>query len=273
MRLLVQSDLHQDDGGTPFDPSTVDAAFDAVVVAGDAAGRLTRSVRWLADRYAGVPVVYVPGNHDFYRDGSEPGYHVEGETADAHDVAAGTDVRLLTDGETMIDGVRFVGGTLWTDLRATVLACGSTSFGLARARKGMNDYCYIHRTSTTRASRRIKPEDTIGWHRATKRFLRSATTDGNDAPTVVVTHHAPSLRSVPDPAHELAGCYASDIEDVVGSSGAVLWVHGHVHLAADYAVGGTPVLCNPRGRAREATGFRPGLVFEVPAPAPSTPAP
>lgn len=263
MRIVILSDLHQNDGGASFDPVLVDTTFDVAVVAGDCAGRLMNSVRWLADRYSGLPVVYVPGNHDFYRDGSPNGFHVEAEIASAHDAAGGTAVRLLTDTETTVDGVRFVGGTLWTDLRATFRACGSTAAGLGRARKGMNDYRYIHRSSSTRASRRIKPEDTIGWHRKTRRFLADALSKPSSAPTVVVTHHAPSLRSLPDPYDELSGCYASDLGDEIAEWRPDLWVHGHVHSASDYMVGVTRVLCNPWGRDDEVTGYRPNLVIDV----------
>ena len=262
LRLLLLSDLHQDDGGVPFDPASIAVPFDVAVVAGDCAGRLTNSVRWLADRFSGVPVVYVPGNHDFYRDGSANGFHVESEIADAHDLAAGTGVRLLCDGEASIGGVRFLGGTLWSDLRATIDACGSVSAGLGRARRGMNDYRFIHRTSTTRGSRRIKPEDTLSWHRAAKRFLEDALSAPSTSPTVVVTHHAPSLRSLADPQDDLDGCYASNLEADIARWSPDLWVHGHIHSFSDYTVGGTRIVCNPLGRAYERTGFRRAFTID-----------
>lgn len=185
------------------------ADFDVEIVAGDCAGRLTDSVRWLADRYAGVPTVYVPGNHDYYRTGGPDGFHVEGEVAAAHDLAAGTDVRLLTDGTTTIGDVRLVGGTLWSDLRATIRACGTAGEGRKRARRGMNDHRRIHRASSTKGSRRIAPEDTLRWHRGTVRFLEGAFAAPHDGPIVVVTHHAPTHRGYPDPYDDLPGTVAT----------------------------------------------------------------
>ena len=39
--------------------------FDAAVVAGNVHMPRLRALDWLGDRLPGVPVVYVPGNHDF----------------------------------------------------------------------------------------------------------------------------------------------------------------------------------------------------------------
>lgn len=48
--------------------------FDVAVVAGDVHMSLVRALGWLADRLPGVPVVYVPGNHDFWWDRGEDRY-------------------------------------------------------------------------------------------------------------------------------------------------------------------------------------------------------
>lgn len=84
------------------------------------------------------------------------------------------------------------------------------------------------------------------WHRsAIERVLAQP----HAGPTIVVTHHAPSAMSLPagERLHESAGAFASDLSDVLWRYQPELWVHGHVHSAADYRVGNTRVLCNPRG--------------------------
>ena len=68
-------------------------------------------------------------------------------------------------------------------------------------------------------------------------------------PTVIVTHHAPSERSIA-PAFQgtpLAPAYASPLDELVRASGAAAWIHGHVHSHSDYRIGQTRILCNPRG--------------------------
>lgn len=47
--------------------------FDVVVIAGDIDVPLTRSLQWVHDRFAGVPTIVVPGNHEYFvLDGEEP---------------------------------------------------------------------------------------------------------------------------------------------------------------------------------------------------------
>jgi len=86
----------------------------------------------------------------------------------------------------------------------------------------------------------------------------------------VVTHHAPSIRSLAYGAHAtrdnpLAPAYASDLEGVMGGGTVPLWIHGHTHLPIDYDVGGTRVLSNPRGYPgfERVPGFRSELIVEV----------
>jgi len=85
-------------------------------------------------------------------------------------------------------------------------------------------------------------------------------------PTVVVTHHAPSARSLqPDFQSDLlSAAYASHLDEFVSTCGAALWVHGHTHWSVDYRIGNTRVLANQRGYPDAApNGFDPALVVTV----------
>jgi len=88
-----------------------------------------------------------------------------------------------------------------------------------------------------------------------------------DGKTVVVTHHAPSSRSVhPVYAQDLlTPAFASNLEDLMDGDRVALWLHGHMHESYDYDVFGTRVICNPRGYSPEALNpdFRPDFVVEV----------
>jgi predicted phosphodiesterase len=59
--------------------------------------------------------------------------------------------------------------------------------------------------------------------------------------------------------------FASRLEDVIEMYQADLWIYGHTHVACDYEIYGTRVVCNPRGYPGESSGkdFLPGLVVEV----------
>ena len=83
-------------------------------------------------------------------------------------------------------------------------------------------------------------------------------------PTVIVTHHAPSLRSI-SPVFDqdlLNAAFASALDEMVAASEVPLWVHGHTHHCVDYRIGNTRVVSNQRGYPQEAVpGFNPRLVL------------
>jgi len=82
---------------------------------------------------------------------------------------------------------------------------------------------------------------------------------------VIVTHHAPSPRSI-DPRYTddlTSAAFVARRESFVRRTGATLWIHGHVHASFDYRVGQTRVVSNPRGHGDENPSFRPGFTVEV----------
>lgn len=82
---------------------------------------------------------------------------------------------------------------------------------------------------------------------------------------VVITHHAPSLRSLADNPYaggHMDAAYANRYDDLL-EMGVDLWVHGHSHTACDYRTGTTRVVCNPRGYPGELTDWSPDLVLEL----------
>ncbi len=261
-RLWVFSDLHQEWPENAWDPVAHAPAggFDVAAVAGDVHMPLTRSLDWLAERLPGVPVVYVPGNHDFWWDRGEERYTIYDQLERGRHRAATLGIHLLLDDVAVIGGTRFLGGTLWTDFRLGSLSL-THAFRSAQGRFGMVDYRRIRMGPWSR--NRIEPGEVLAMHRATRAFIKAEVARPHDGPTVVVTHHAPHPASLPDPNADLNWCYASDLTDLIMDRGPDLWVHGHVHHAAEYRVGQTRVVCNPRGHVDERSGFDPAFVIAV----------
>ncbi|WP_082478839.1 metallophosphoesterase [Methylobacterium sp. Leaf102] len=261
MRLYTFSDLHQEHATNNWDPAANAPAggFDAVVIAGDIHMPLVRSLEWIGERLPGVPVIYVPGNHDFWWDRSEDRYTLADQIVRGRAVADRLGIHLLMDDAVTVAGIHFVGCTLWTDFRhgAFSLLHGMRSAG---GRDGMNDFRRIRTGPSSR--HRIEPEDVLGLHRASRPYLAAAVRLPPER-TVVVTHHAPSPRSLGPPDH-LDWCYASDLEELIEDRRPALWIHGHIHRHADYRLCETRIVCNPRGHAEEDTGFIPDLVINVP---------
>jgi hypothetical protein len=169
---------------------------------------------------------------------------------------------------TAIDGtpVRIIGATLWTDFE---LFGAETRFkAIAHAYERNIDYLYIKRQGGELGGRRrVEPDDTSLFHRLTKDYFAEALTQAFDGITIVVTHHAPSARSLPDHERDdfLAACYASHLDAFIEEFQPELLVHGHVHESNDYRIGRTRIVSNPRGYApgHANPSFDPAFVVEV----------
>lgn len=253
MKLHILSDLHL--GMAGFDCPPTDA--DAIVLAGDIA-RPQQAVGWAAG--LGKPVLYVPGNHEFY------GGSLAGTVAHLRRLCAGTPVRLLHDDELVLHGVRFLGATLWTDF----LLYGDgprRDQAVAAALRYVRDFERIRRVDDDPAP--LTPDDCAAAFERHAGWLRERLAIPYAGPTVVITHHAPSRRSVhPRFADSPVNpCFASHADRLMGRKRVQLWIHGHTHDSFDYRVGGTRVLCNPRGYHRngqdENPRFDPKLVLDI----------
>lgn len=242
-RLHILSDIHDDYSRIHFGnwqiPDDVDA--DIVVVAGDIAGRLSTMGRDWIEAQAhrlGKPIVIVAGNHDFWR-GS-----IDREIDRFRDRLQHSGVHLLHGDSIVLQGVRFVGGTLWTDYELG----GNANVAAQVATATLNDFHYL-RTGTGRDRPRARPRDLAEVHAQHREFIETKLEKFYDGPTVVVTHHAPSPRSLRHGRYvePSDASYASDLEDAITYGQPDLWIHGHVHTRHDYQIGETRVVCNPRG--------------------------
>lgn len=267
MKLWIMSDLHQEWPQNAYVPVPPSDGFDVAVLAGDVHTPLVRSLEWARSVIPEGRIVYVPGNHDFYRLGDGgPSYTWEDQVERGLLAAPELGIDLLVDSSVEIDGVLFAGGTLWTDLRATYM---SPAAAAGDAKRSMNDYKRIHRRSQTRGSRAIRPEHTLAMHRATKAFLEEAASGRRDGqPFVIVTHHPPSMRTVDNPGASCSQCYGSDLEGWATGLGADLWIHGHTHHHLEYGVGALKFVTNARGHWSEKREFIEGFVLELPSPVP-----
>jgi predicted phosphohydrolase len=223
---------------------------------------LTKAIDWLGARLAGVPTIYVPGNHCFWWDGGDDRYTHADQIARGRDLAARRGIHLLSDDAVTLRGVKFLGSTLWTDLR---LATWSPGHAARSARLGMRDYKRIRRRRSGR-HKYVRPSDTAAMHQAGRAWLDDQLGLPHDGPTVVISHHAPHPRSLPTDGLDLAHCYASDLSRLIHDRQPDLWVHGHLHSRSDYRIGATRIVCNARGHVDEASGFDPAFTIDVGQP-------
>lgn len=265
MKLFIASDLHGDFWPHDYEvPEGLD--FDVAVFAGDIHnGR--ESVRWLRNQRAlwHKPVMFVAGNHEYY------GSILEDAAARIRDAARDTNVTFLDAVEVpIIDGVRFLGCTLWTDYRfeARDQAAGSRVAGMM-----MNDHKRIRTSDGAEFPRPFTPADACRRHVAERRWLTDRLSEEHSGPSVCITHHGihpGSLHERYEGDGAINASFISDLSDIIAEHQPALWIHGHVHDTHDYTVGETRVICNPRGYSRggpvfeNAAGFIEDLVVEIP---------
>lgn len=250
MKLLVWSDLHLDHHpaarAAELGAYAARSDADLLLVAGDVADG-PHALDALAPLLpAGLPVLYVPGNHEFYA--PAPGWTHARIRAHLRARAAALGVTLLDDSAVRIGGVRFLGATLWTDFALF----GEPAPAQAAATACMPDYRCIRV-----GRRRLHASDTVRWHRRSRAWLAGRLARAQPGPTVVLTHHAPHPASL-EPRYAddpVSAAFASDLGACLDGARVVLWIHGHSHCACDYTVGGTRVVANPHGYPRERPGF------------------
>jgi predicted phosphohydrolase len=247
MRLHVLSDLHLEFAA--FDPSSVDA--DVTLLAGDIGVGL-RGLEWILRHCTTRPVIYVLGNHEFY------GETMQKLIRELMAKAAGTNVHLLDNQTVTLGDVTFLGATLWTDLALY----DDPDLSAIAVQAGMADYGQIR---TEPRDSKLRPADTRHLHAVSRTWMQNQCGQRRGEKLVIVTHHAPSARSIhKDYAGDpLNPAFASNLDDVVESSQAQLWIHGHIHQRVDYRIGATRVVSNTRGYPEERVGFDPSFVIEV----------
>jgi Icc-related predicted phosphoesterase len=260
MKAWILSDLHLE-FGRAFDVS-VPTDADVAIFAGDILTKgIVPTLGWLASKVPRhVPVILVAGNHEYYRAAMLPSIQ------EAREVAAQIPhIHFLENDVVELGGIAFIGGTLWTDFklggRDPERAMFEAEHGTAGHR--MTDYKRIKYSKLP--YRRFKPMHAFRKHAETREFIASELHARKGQTTVVVTHHAPSVRSLDTAqrADPLSPCYASDLEDLILETDPTMWVHGHVHRRVDYHVGLTKVISNPRGYPGERSGFDSSLTIEI----------
>ena len=248
MKIALYSDIHLE--RQSFCPGPDAKAADVVVLAGDI-GEGTTGMYWAREHFLNQPIVMVLGNHEFYG-----GRDFDGFVDEARALAKQLGIHLLENDTVTIQGVRFLGATLWTDFQ--LFHKGPRDFRLLKeaAQRKIKDYAPGQILATRSAkgglesSAALTPDASIHRHWRSRYWLEQALPQGDRAKTVVVTHHCASFHSIPPQFKDGAASifsptYASNLEHLGGS--CALWIHGHVHESVDFDMGYTRVLSNPLG--------------------------
>lgn len=202
-------------------------------------------------------VILVLGNHDYWG----------GNISDEHKKVNSDltslglkNVFLLENNTVVLDGIKFVGATLWTDFNKHDTAV------LMDAANLMNDYKKIRYSGSYS---KVRPSQIAFIHNQSKSYIfNNAIKDNPEQKLVVVTHMPPSINSIDqkfrDNPKNQNYLYYSDLEDEISQTDIDLWIHGHTHNAVNYSIGKTRVVSNPRGYATELTqGFNDEFKMDI----------
>lgn len=248
MKILVLSDLHIE-----FEAYQVDRlGADVVVLAGDVHVK-DKGLKWAINNISNIPVIYVMGNHEFY--GSAYPKLVD----KLKEESKGSNIHILEKDSVSIDGVNFLGCTLWTDFNLF----GDSRKDGYQCQQVMTDYKKIR--LSPRFSK-IRSIDIFSIHRKSLNWLTNKLSELEGQKNIVVTHHAPSLRSVPDYYKDnvISAAYASNLENVIEKHNPRAWIHGHLHNSSNYQIKKTQVVCNPRGYSDERNHeFDDNFIIEI----------
>jgi len=250
LKIHLLSDLHLE---CAFFMPPINSA-DVVVLAGDI-GVGTQGMAWAKDCFD-VPVIYVCGNHEYH----DPRWSMLEHKAWMRKTCEASNVHFLDNDVAIIDGVRFIGTTLWADLTRApdALYCDI-------------DHIIVDHGADKRPSAQVHFSEAYGQSlfERNRAWLEAELANPFDGETVVVTHHAPSFNSLHAQYRDNPWnpCFISDLEHLMGD-GVDLWLHGHTHNNSDYRVNGTRVLCNPRGYPNplgnwENRMFDPNLIVQL----------
>lgn len=208
-------------------------------------------------------VIYVMGNHEHYGFYFHKTYdHIKSQLPD--------NVHLLEKESLVLDGVLFLGATLWTDLNKV------DNLTVYHVKDRMNDYRQITMFNEAKSVyHKLSPEKTVTEHRQTLQYFKIMLEENRRAeargmPVVVCTHHAPSPMSThPYFVHDtiMNGAYSSDLSEFILDNPEIkFWTHGHTHHPFRYKIGECEVICNPRGYAgheQRADEFDPTVGFDI----------
>lgn len=256
MRIRLESDQHIE--FQPHNPNLEN--IDVYVIAGDL-GQYENEEKWLIDltnKYPNVDIVCVSGNHSYYSH-----YYLEKVDSKAKELSEQyKKMHYLQNDSVVIEGIRFVASTLWTDFNR------ENPLAMLQAQMKMNDYKCIR---YARGQLRLTPQKVLSLHKKAKEYIFRAIEESEE-PTIVCTHHCPySLEQ--NKISNLWPAFQVDMSEEMDELNKLplIWCYGHDHICSDVSFpyynngkgNSIRFVSNQKGYPFEDTGFNPNLIIEI----------
>lgn len=249
--LQIASDLHLEFYQDNFPPQSVyqpDIDRDVLVLAGDIGVGLG-ALDFVLSELAISPVVYVPGNHEYYV--RRPRKQIDAQWREISQSNPG--FFYLVAQSVTIDGLTFWGAPWYSDFwgKSDPWFC----FAVQRSVGDFNLYQKEAWTVRNHVDTHLKQTELLLEHQGLI--------------DVVVTHWPPTKQAIHAKYEndELNPYFVNDRENLVRRISPRVWVSGHTHESYDYWVGKTNCVGNPSGYPNEdqlSPYFRPTRTVTVP---------
>lgn len=259
MKIRLLSDLHTE-FRLPYktQPLANYKGEDVLVLAGDIASGSTNTMEVLkffkAQGYKHV--IYVPGNHEYY------GTSIYDFDEKMRNKTANLEgIHFLNPGQVEIDGVLFIGATLWTNFH-------NDFFAMKAASRAISDFSYIKGFSPEMP--KFSTDDAVKLFNKHFDYIKDAYENRGNRKVVVVTHFLPAVECISprfqNPADLLNDYFANDLGGYISEMSDTTWLFGHTHDSVDKVLGDTRVVANPHGywtALNDGIGFDPYKTIEV----------
>ena len=253
MKVAYYSDLHLE--MQSWTPPNTDA--DVIALVGDIHIG-DKGIDWALRHFPDKPVIYVPGNHEYYC-----GINMQLLNESLLNKAKGINVHVLIDDSVSIEGVNFIGTTLWTDFSLHE----DSKISMALALGMINDYRLIKVRDYSMVDRRFTPSDASELHKEAISFIEQQLSSSKS--NVLLCHYG-IHSSCSEPKYRgdsLQPAFTSDITSLLLQHEHTLKavVYGHTHHNQDFLIGSIPAYTNQRGYAPYdlVLGFDSAKTFEV----------
>jgi predicted phosphodiesterase len=210
-------------------------------------------IKPLSERFHSIIIVL--GNHDCWGENLTKIYKkIQNRLFDENLF----NVHLLQNNKIIIDGTKFLGGTLWTDFN------NKDPFTIWQAKQYMNDYNYIRIGDQYR---KLLADDILKEHIDTRDFIFESAHKKDCEKVIVVSHHTPSFQTCDDRYKGggfTNGYYHTELGDNIVDSEIGLWCYGHTHAPKQFNIGNTLLVNNAVGYVPfEQTGYDPECLIDI----------
>lgn len=205
--------------------------------------------------YLDCDVVFVPGNHEYY--GSDfyatrekwcVGYYSQR-------------VYILDNISIILDGVRFIGSTFWTDYR--LLGWQYEADCMRAADMYMADHRgAIRKVGKNGGRKNFTPQDARQINKDSVVFIEKTLEAGPDMPTVIVTHHIPitfsSTINPRFPVDVTTSGFMSHMPALLrkaSTHGTKAWIFGHHHYSLQSEAFDVKLLSSQLGYPTESENY------------------